>query len=215
MLNLKSDQAKKREAQTQLRLIQSVERRMHGALSREIRRAVDLAASSYPNWRPTLSHHRRNLAMILERFGSETALASAQRTMGTFKKACPWSLEKKLDTNKSLTQRIMDWALGNATKAKGISDTTKERIGNSIAYSIGKNESPAEISERIVSNVGGMSSARAFTIARTESHTAHNVGQILRSAMGDCNSAILCQKQLRHGLTDNVRPPDDHGVLAG
>lgn len=177
MLNLKSDQAKQREARAQLRLIQSAEQRMHGALGREINRAVALAASSYPEWRSTLSLHKRNLQVILERFGSETAQASAQRTLATFKKACPWKIEKKLDTNKSLLQRITDWARGNATKAKGIADTTKERISNAIAYGIGKNESPEEIAGRIVTHVGSMSSARAFTIARTESQMAHNVGQ--------------------------------------
>jgi predicted short-subunit dehydrogenase-like oxidoreductase (DUF2520 family) len=43
---------------------------------------------------------------------------------------------------------------------------------------------------------------------------AHNIWQILRSAMRDSNSAIFGQQQLRHRLTDNVRPPDDHGILA-
>lgn len=150
---------------------------MASALSKEISRAVQLAASSYPNWRSTLSQHRRNLQAILERFGSETALVSSQRTLETFKKAFPWETEKKLDTKKSLTQRIMEWTKENATKAKGIAETTAERISNAIAYGIGKDESPAEISSRISTYVGGMTTARSMTIARTESHMAHNVGQ--------------------------------------
>ena len=40
-------------------------------------------------------------------------------------------------------------------------------------------------------------------------------GQIAGARMGDGDGAAFAQQQLRHGLADQDRAPDHHGILAG
>ena len=178
MINLKSAASRRAEARAQLRLIEGIERRMARRFAAELLRATKAAAKAYPDWKWSMEEHKRNMSRLLREESERAARALSVRTRGVIKKAMPWCLERKSDTEEELVTRIVRWAKGNAAKkVTGVVATTRKRIANAVARGVDKEESPAQIARRIRDEVEPMSYSRARTIARTESHQSGMTGQ--------------------------------------
>lgn len=69
--------------------------------------------------------------------------------------------------------------MNGAGRVKGITQTSKDEIGNQIRIGVQKGESRDEIAARIVKHRRSITPARAETIARTEVHAAANHGSLV------------------------------------
>lgn len=69
-----------------------------------------------------------------------------------------------------------------AQKVQGITDTSREAIGNQIRIGVEKGESRVQIAQRISYHRRSITPGRAQTIARTEVHGAANYGSLIAAA---------------------------------
>jgi len=214
MINLKSAASRRAEARSQLRMIEVIERRMAPRFAAEFLRATKAAASAYPNWKPTLEEHKRNMLRLLREEGERAARVAAERTRGAIKKAMPWCLERKADTEDQLVRRIVRWAKRNAAKkVTGVANTTRKRIANAVARGIGKEESSAQIARRIRDEVEPMSYSRARTIARTESHQSAMTGQQEAAEVTAEELGLTMKKEWMATIDDRTR--ESHSAADG
>jgi uncharacterized protein with gpF-like domain len=153
------------------------EARMSRAVASELNRAVNAAASAYPAWLGTMGEHRRRIVKIMEGELTRAALAGARHAEAQVRKAHAPSLERKLDTQEQLDKRIILWAKKHAAKKMDIAKTSQVRIRNAVARGLADNQAPREIAQAIRRDVGKMTTARAETIARTETAAALGHGE--------------------------------------
>ncbi len=124
-----------------------------------------------------MPQHKKNLYQILAPELTRSATASALRAREATKFYFP-GMETKLPTQTELRATTSDWARKHAAKkVTEITATTEQRIGNAVADGLSSSDSPDEIARSIREDVGGMSTARARTIARTETSAAVGTAQ--------------------------------------
>jgi hypothetical protein len=73
--------------------------------------------------------------------------------------------------------------MNGAGRVKGITQTSKDEIGNQIRIGVQKGESRDEIAARIVKHRRSITPERAQTIARTEVHAAANYGSLVAAEL--------------------------------
>lgn len=73
--------------------------------------------------------------------------------------------------------------LNGGDRIKGITQTSKDEIGNQIRIGVSKGESRDEIAARIVKHRRSITPERAQTIARTEVHAAANYGSLVAAEL--------------------------------
>jgi uncharacterized protein with gpF-like domain len=106
-----------------------------------------------------------------------SALAGARHAEAQVRKAHAPDIERKLDTQEQLDKRIVTWAKRHAAKKVDIAKTTQVRIRNAVARGLADGKAPRQIAQAIRRDVGNMTTARAQTIARTESAAALGHGE--------------------------------------
>ena len=80
-------------------------------------------------------------------------------------------------------QATVRWLRLNAgDRVEGITQTSRDEIGNQIRIGVSKGESRDEIAARIVKHRRSIAPERAQVIARTEVHTAANYGSLVAAA---------------------------------
>jgi hypothetical protein len=81
-------------------------------------------------------------------------------------------------------QAAINWLkLNMAERVQGITQTSKEEIGNQIRIGVSKGEGIADIAARIVKHRRSITPERAQTIARTEVHAAANYGSLVAAEL--------------------------------
>lgn len=89
----------------------------------------------------------------------------------------------KAGTPDIFLQATVRWLrLNAAQRVTGISDTSRDEIGNQIRIGVSKGESRQEIAARITKHRRSISPERALTIGRTEVHAAANYGSLIAAA---------------------------------
>lgn len=154
--------------------------RLERQLLRELRRFTAAAAANYPQWGGSVTIHNQIVRAILTSHLPQTAVSSANltRSLTAEPLAERLGVTRYLPTQKELDATVAKVARERAKqRAAEIADTSRTRVGNAVARGIEANESPAEISKRIRTEVDDMSRARAKTIARTEIAVAQQTGQ--------------------------------------
>jgi uncharacterized protein with gpF-like domain len=172
-----SRQQRLRLLQARHRLQDVNESRMRRHVEIELNRATKAAAEAYPAWMGTMPQHRRRIVQIMEDELRRSALAGARHGEAQVRKGHAGATERKLDTQEELDGRISKWAKKHAAKKVEIAKTTQVRIRNAVVRGIAANDPPNKIAQRIKAEVGGMSTARARTIARTETAAAMGHGE--------------------------------------
>jgi uncharacterized protein with gpF-like domain len=199
---------KKREARAQLRLIQRMEKITQRRLAQEFRRVAAAAAANYTDDSRWLPLHRQNLRRILAAGSRMAAEAGTTRARSVIKTVAG-KQGKKLDTWTQLLARVVRWADRNAAeKVEDISKTTRRRVNNAISAGLEANEAPRDIARRIRDDVGQMSAGRALTIARTETHAAHNTGQQMSVEQASDEFEVELVKEWV--ATEDDRTREDH-----
>jgi hypothetical protein len=69
--------------------------------------------------------------------------------------------------------------MNGAERVKGITQTSRDEIGNQIRIGVQKGESRQQIADRITKHRRSITPERAMTIARTEVHAAANFGSLI------------------------------------
>lgn len=160
---------RRREAAQQIRIVDYFSRSLSLRLEREMDRVVSEAARVYPH-QFNLRQHRSNLHRILLPILQESGQVAARRARVAIRKANPFAVARKLDTEEELRHRIVDRARSRAAeRIVDISNTTRTRVNNAITRGLDAGEDQGGIEARI-REIAGMSRARARTIARTECH---------------------------------------------
>jgi hypothetical protein len=150
---------------------------MRRSVEAELNRAVKAAAAAYPGWMATMPQHRKRIVKIMEDELRRSALAGARHGEAQVRKCYAGAPERKLDTQEQLDGRIAKWAKRHAATKVEIAKTSQVRIRNAVARGLAANDPPNKIAQRIRADVGGMSTARARTIARTETAAAMGHGE--------------------------------------
>lgn len=154
------------------------ERTAAGLLRREFNQAINEAAASFPNWKPSMERHRKRLQPLLEKMAARAAAAGVVHARDAVAKGLGIPESKRAPTEDELTRRIRAWAKRHAAeKVVSITATTRRRINRVVTEGLAKDKSPAEIARTIRQHVGGMSPSRSQTIARTETAASMMVGQ--------------------------------------
>ena len=73
--------------------------------------------------------------------------------------------------------------MNGAERVKGITQTSKDEIGNQIRIGVQKGESRQQIADRITKHRRSITPERAMTIARTEVHAAANYGSLIAAEL--------------------------------
>lgn len=180
MINLRTRAQKIRHALATQRLLDSLERSNSAIIEREFNRLAREAASASPAVNRVISAHESRLEKILTRMLLESARLFAKRYKDERGKACPWILEKKLDTEEELDNRIEKWAKRRAGEkiAPDIAQTSKRKIRKVITDGLGNNDPPDVIARAIREKITSLAVSRARTIARTETHAAAMTGEM-------------------------------------
>jgi len=76
-------------------------------------------------------------------------------------------------------QAAINWLrLHGGDRVRGITQTSRDEIGNQIRIGVSKGEDRQQIADRIVKHRRSITPERALVIARTETHTAANFGSL-------------------------------------
>jgi SPP1 gp7 family putative phage head morphogenesis protein len=211
MSKIPNRQQRLRLAHQQLHLRQIAEHRLQAQLYHEFQRAIRVAAAAFPHWKPTLLEHRNRLRAILRanlRRAGLTMAHHARDQLRQISKQDPGAVERKdLPTGDELDASILS-ALDDRVEEiySDLFGTTSTRIANAIRDGLDSNDTPEEIARRIRDEVGGMSMARARSIARTETAVAMNTAQHEEMQNAEQSFGITMQKVWAATEDSRTRP---------
>ena len=184
------------------------ERALRQALERDLQRVVTQAAAAYPAWQSVIKPHQSQVRATLSTGLQRVATASLEHVTGLLNADIP------LPTMEELRNRAAAQARSQAgQRAVEISNTTRERLANAIARGVDARDPPAAIARRIRDEVGGMSRARATTIARTETATASSVVQ--QQSAEQLNDALGLGLMKTWTATSDDRTRESHAAADG
>ena len=173
-----TSQQKSRHVRLALRDQTVRERRLARQLDAEIKRVVRQAAEKV-SVDGLLAGHESNVLAIVQRNTLATVEGAFDNAIDKLGKAGIVRIERKFDSEDAYRARAVKAVRARALDVANVtSKTTISRIKGVIARGIDADKSPSEIASEIVGRVGGaVSNRRAMTIARTETHSAAQVGQ--------------------------------------
>jgi uncharacterized protein with gpF-like domain len=154
------------------------ERRLARQLSAEIKRVARQAASK-GSADGLVSEHKSNVLSLVQRNTLSTVNGAFDDAIDKLGKSGIVRIEHKYDSEDAYRARAVKAVRARALDVADVtSKTTISRIKGVIARGMDADKSPSEIADDIVARVGGaVSERRAMTIARTETHSAAQIGQ--------------------------------------
>jgi hypothetical protein len=165
-----------RDAAIQRRRMVLIESSYYPRLRNEFRRMaeqaqIDFDAGGLGRAEIGLEVHQENIRSILNNLYSVAGESSARYLQDKFGKMFPMRLERK-DMSQALNNLLMSWSSSAFTLAQSISGTTLEMMRQATAQMVADGVPENQMGKEIRKFGDGMSSWRARTIARTESHAA-------------------------------------------
>lgn len=159
-------------------LRQRQERQLEARLARVIAATVAAAAARYPASLTALMRRQvRDLMTALEPSVIVSVTSAGKLSLDRVPKTA--AQERLLiDSAARLDARMVAAARARAAdKVTNIAETTRARIAGAIERGVARGDAPGQIQKAIREEVGGMTAARARTIARTETATAMATGE--------------------------------------
>jgi hypothetical protein len=216
----RADRLRKRKIADIVRLTAALERGLAGDLhrifNRIARHAAKLAAQGQPWAAPGVVDHYHDAIMRAWRARQNAAAVEMARhvlrDLGQVEKGVSGAPERKfLSLIEIATSAIANWlAEWGGEKVRQITDGTKRIIRRALVKGNELNEPPRVLAKRIRDDVGGeIGLRRAQVIARTETHTAANVGA------DSAASATGLQLEKEWGATEDHRTRPAHAAADG
>lgn len=206
----------RRTARALERVRQWEESNLQSRLNKELTRVTNRASKNYKNLKPIINEHKQQLEKILNPTMTRTTLRAAEMARKMYAEPLADSLGRssELPTQEELNKRIANIARERAgLRASEISETTRTRIANAIARGLERSESPEELADTIVDEVGDMNLSRARTIARTETAVALQTGQF--EEMTDSSEALGVRLTKTWLATEDERTRETHSDADG
>jgi uncharacterized protein with gpF-like domain len=192
MINVRTPQARRREALTQQRVSASLERTMGKAMRNTLNEMGKKAAQDYKAGglkkaiSGTVEFEAEIAKTLTTGYARAISVAAARINAQLMGKSAATYLEEKVDngadllTDEELGDIIKVYARHNAAvKAKQIGETTRTRIQRAVAQGVDSGFGPAKIADLIEEKTYGViNGMRAEMIARTETHAAMQYGSM-------------------------------------
>lgn len=201
----------------QLRAIHNILRSSETRLEKLLLAALDQAhadaAENYPEWKKCLPPLSVRLSKILTQELTRSAQAMANMSRDQMK-AYYLTEKKNLPSQSELRRSTSDWARAHvAQKVSEITSTTETRIATAVADGIENDDSPDEIARSIVDRGQDINSARARTIARTETSAA--VGTAQQDEMEAAGAELGVDLQKAWTATEDATTRETHSDADG
>lgn len=189
-----------------------VERAMAREVSKTTRTLFDARLEGQPGSDVVIAH-RENIRRIVTAGWTETAMAFGDRIMDALGKRSSLAIERK--NRDSLRERLQAWLQDEiGSRPERIAATTLDQVTGLVQRAMDRPDgvSMDQIARQLRQAIPQLSNERAFTIARTEIHTASQGAQLESAA----ESQLDMEKEWISSLDDRVRDEEfDHAVPDG